>query len=158
MATESQIKQYLACWLQVGKRVIHDDGEQDFHPPKILNDSGYSQEFEDWWDDVCQNASHWHLEGCDRALDALFSPHWDIVECPLCVMPVPKLVAGVNDASCTCSDLELWPNLDLPKPHTPEDTHYKLKSLRDKLRLLEGEENLIPKCRDYERNLDLKAV
>ncbi len=149
MATQSQVKQYLACWLQVGKRVVHSRDGTEFNSPQILTINGYSEEFEAWWHEFSQDASHWYLEGSDRPLDCLLTPQWDMVDCPLCVMPVPKLIAGVNDTACTCSDLALWPNLDLPTPHTPEDKHQRLDQLRDKLRFLEGDENVIPRCHEF---------
>ncbi len=150
MASESQVKEYLACWLQVGKRILHDSGNREFHDPRIVNKRGYTSEFESWWDEFRENAHHWHLEGCNNALDVLFTPQWDIVDCALCVMPVPKLVAGVNDPNCTCSDLELWPNLEIPKPHTPNDMQDKLTKLRKKLRILEDGGNSIHKCTNYD--------
>lgn len=150
MASLAQVKQFIACWLQLGKRVLHTNGTLQFNPSSILNSQGYTPEFESWWKMFSQDAKHWYLEGGDRTLEPLLSHQWEIVDCSRCAMPVPMKTAGVNESACPCADLELWPNLDLPQPHTPEHTDSKLNRLRQKLRQFEGESDTFFSCQGIE--------
>ena len=134
MATSQEIKSFIAKWLQLGKSVEHVDGVHRFKPSRILGYQGYSQEFEDWWQNFENDAQHWTLSGTDQPLSALYSPHWEITHCARCEMPVPLQVAGVNDFACPCSDLPTWPNTELPHPHTPSESASKLRQIRLKLK------------------------
>ena len=133
MATSQDIKSFIAQWLQLGKSVEQLDGSFCFKPEKIHGYQGYSQEFEDWWQEFERQAHKWALSGTKEPLDALYGDNWEITDCARCDMPIPILVAGLNDVDCPCSDLPHWPNLELPHPHTPDESKSRLGMIRDRL-------------------------
>ena len=134
MATSTEIKGFLARWLQLGKSIEPVGEGQPFKPNRVLSLQGYSREFEDWWDEFQGNSSQWVLSGSPNPLSELFRPEWEISSCARCDMPIPLRVAGVNDTSCPCNDLPTWPNLELPHPHTPGDTEHKLRQIHFSLK------------------------
>ena len=134
MATSTEIKGFLARWLQLGKAVEPVGDGQPFKPHRVLSLHGYSQEFEQWWNEFEANSHQWSLSGSSQPLSELFRPEWEISSCARCDMPIPLLVAGLNGTDCPCSDLSTWPNLELPQPHTPRETENKLKQIHLKLK------------------------
>ena len=133
MASSDQVKQYLAYWLQLGKRLVLDRGQSVLPQPVITGDR-YSAEFEDCWQRILQvNGQGCYLEGTIQTVADLLSSNWDITACARCAMPVPILNVGVHPNACPCFDLPTWPNPDLPQPRSPVDSRAQLEQIRQRL-------------------------
>lgn len=129
MATEQQVKLYLAYWFQVGKRVLLRNGDEALLPKPIFSGNSYSQEFENCWRRLQEPQSgECFLEGTEQTIQQLLSSAWEIVECAKCKMPIPMSHLSNLSPGCPCFDISSWPNLELPLPHQPADNG---KSLRD---------------------------
>lgn len=134
MAAQSQVKKYLAYWLQLGKGVCLQDGRIIQRPQNILQGDGYSQEFEACWQQVRSPASgECYLEGTEQTIEQLLTDQWDIIGCGRCAMPMPVPVAGIASPACPCHDLPSWPNLELPQPRSPVNTTDHLQGIRQRL-------------------------
>jgi hypothetical protein len=133
MATSQEIKGFIAQWLQLGKSIEHVDGVRCFKPSRILGYQGYSQEFEDWWQEFEADTKQWALSGTHHPLSDLYSPLWEISSCARCDMPVPLQASKSNEGFCPCHDLPNWPNTELPQPRVPLDSDLKLRKIFAKL-------------------------
>ncbi|MEN9224725.1 MAG: hypothetical protein Q6L60_09360 [Thermostichus sp. HHBFW_bins_43] len=113
MAAPSQVKAYVACWLQLGKGVVceHPGGSERIQPRSVLGLGSLSQEFQHSWQ--CMSADPWrcYLEGTHESLGQLLSPAWEIGSCGRCGLPVPlPATTATAIGPCPCSDLKVWPN------------------------------------------------
>lgn len=134
MASQNQVKQYIAYWWQLGKKVVIRNGEQKLLPETIIVGDRYSQEFEACWQQILSpDSGDCYLEGTDETIAQLLTPEWDIILCCRCVMPIPLRTLGMPPNSCPCNDLPSWPNSDLPHPRSPVDTTAHLSSIRHRL-------------------------
>lgn len=136
MASQQQVKKYLAHWFQLGKPVRFSRGDEARLPQSILSGDRYSPEFERCWEEILSRESgSCYLEGTDYAIDELLSDAWQISECCRCAMPVPLPVrqASTETLLCPCADLDNWPDLDLPAPRTPIDSRAHLQRIRDRV-------------------------
>jgi hypothetical protein len=52
MASEQQIKRYLAYWLQLGKKVVIRNGDLTLQPQSVIAGDRYSDEFESIWQQI----------------------------------------------------------------------------------------------------------
>ena len=135
MAAPEKVKTYLACWLQLGKKLI-DNRQQtiNLQKPVVVGDS-YSTEFETCWQNILeQQGQNYHLEGTEQTLESLFSSKWEIYACARCQMPVPKVELGLQDPNCPCTDLPLWPNTELPLPRPPVIDQNQFSKICDRLK------------------------
>ncbi|MEM9275586.1 MAG: hypothetical protein AAGA80_21880 [Cyanobacteria bacterium P01_F01_bin.143] len=135
MASTDQVKQYLACWFQLGKKLVVDNGSEILCPETVVINNRYSSEFEDCWQKVlARGGANCYLEGVEPTIDLLFSSRWDIASCAKCQMPVPQLELGLRSCpACPCVDLPFWPNFDLPIPRCPIDNQSHLKRIKASL-------------------------
>lgn len=134
MADPTHVKQYLAHWFQLGKRVIVDNGRKTLFPSPIFSGDRYSIEFEDCWREVLDPANgDCYLEGTEQTIQDLLSSSWDVHPCARCELPVPMKVAGFLAMVCPCHDLENWPNSDLPSPQLPANNRQHLDRIRQRL-------------------------
>jgi hypothetical protein len=141
MALETDVKSYLACWMQLGTKVWWQKGQSWYQVQNVLENTRYSPEFESCWDRVSAEASgDCYLEGTTITLQELLSDTWDIVDCARCNMPVALPIAGVPPSDCPCQDLSNWPNTEIPCPRAPVNSQDHLKALQHRL--------LIPKMRE----------
>jgi len=129
MASETQVKQYLADWFQLGKKLLINDHAELPHP--LFEGSDYSRAFERCWAAVsCPQLSYnCYLEGTETSIGQLLDEDWEIAPCARCTMPVALPVAGVSPVLCPCHDLPSWPNLNLPKPRKPVNTQVSLREI-----------------------------
>lgn len=136
MASEQQVRQYLAYWFQLGKGVVIQNTHQTLLPRPVIQGNRYSPEFEDTWKQVtAQSAGDCHLEGTAQTIQELLSPLWDIDPCARCSMPVPFRSPGLPPVlECPCSDLPDWPNTEMPQPRAPINSANQLMQIRDRLR------------------------
>lgn len=134
MASEQQVKRYLAYWFQLGKRVFIRNGQTALFPKQVIVGDRYSQEFEQMWQQILlPESGDCYLEGTPQTIAELLTSKWDIEPCSRCEMPVPLINVGMPPDSCTCSDLPTWPNTDLPAPREPVNSQDRLSSIRDRL-------------------------
>ena len=134
MASQENVKRYLACWFQLGKKLILDRGQEVTFTGSVVNGDRYSPEFEACWQEImAHEGKNYYVEGTEHTLDVLLSPAWEIFSCSRCNMPVPKRELGVQDPSCPCVDLPSWPNLELPIPRAPIANKPHMQSIKSRL-------------------------
>jgi hypothetical protein len=119
MATELDLKNFVACWMQLGKGVYQPTGEL-IHLAKVLQGEQYNPEFETLWQDLSSfGLQNVYLEGTSVSLSALNTELWEIVPCARCTMPVALPIGNTASCICPCHDLQGWPNSELPTPRPP---------------------------------------
>lgn len=119
MASEQQVKQYLAHWFQLGRRVF---GPQDtvLCPSLVIAGDRYSAAFEACWQTIAQQGGQdFYLEGTIQTIAELLTPAWEVERCSRCPMLVPMRVGGMPTGWCPCSEIPSWPNFDVPQPRLP---------------------------------------
>ncbi|MEL6440449.1 MAG: hypothetical protein AAFQ80_14470 [Cyanobacteria bacterium J06621_8] len=127
MASVAEVKSYLAHWFQLGKKLVWRNGVAEIIPEKVLQGSHYAPEFEACWAKVMSiEGRDCYLVNEDVTIQELLSDEWVIEQCARCKMPVPLVEVGSTFLDCTCSDLDNWPNFELPKPHAPVNTQARL--------------------------------
>jgi hypothetical protein len=136
--SEEQVKQYLAHWFQLGKKVLSHNEQESLLPQPVFQGDRYSREFERCWATIVTSKNgDFYLEGTDCSIKELLSPAWEILPCARCAMPVPLKNGGVASPNCPCSDLLDWPNTELPQPRSPVDSRAHLQQIRDRLKQTE---------------------
>ncbi|HBL11482.1 MAG TPA: hypothetical protein DD379_08765 [Cyanobacteria bacterium UBA11162] len=134
MASEQQVKRYLAYWFQLGKKVVIHKDCTLLLPKSVYQGERYSQEFETIWQRVIlPDSGDCYLEGTTQTIAELLTQKWDIEPCFRCDMPVPVINIGLPPESCTCYDLPTWPNTELPAPREPGRSKECLSLIRDRL-------------------------
>jgi hypothetical protein len=134
MASSSQVKQYLAFWFQLGKKVVVGNGKMALSPQSVIAGDRYSPEFEACWQAIDREGSaECYLEGTTQTIAQLLSAEWELYPCVRCEMLVPVKQLGLPHATCPCSDLPTWPNLDVPRPRLPVNTQRYLSDIRQRL-------------------------
>ena len=134
MASEEKVKQYLAYWFQLGKKVLLRNGQETMLPKTVIEGDRYSREFESCWQHILESQTgDCYLEGTEQSIQQLLSPAWDITSCARCAMPVPTVSLGLPSPSCPCFDLPNWPNLELPQPRSPIDNSALLSKIKERL-------------------------
>ena len=134
MASKTEVKKYLAYWFQLGKKLLWRNGQKEFLPSSIIKGDRYSKEFENCWQEVLKTGGkEYYLEGTDNTLEKLLSSNWEISSCARCDMPVPITSIGIQSLSCPCSDLDNWPNSELPQPRSPVDSRQQLEKIKSRL-------------------------
>ncbi|WP_432809977.1 hypothetical protein [Pantanalinema sp. GBBB05] len=135
MASEHQVRQYLAYWFQLGKGVVIHNGSDVLLPRPVISGDRYSQAFEECWQQlIAPDAGDCYLEGTSQTIAELLSPAWEINPCSRCSMPVPVRSVGVASLECPCIDIPDWPNTEVPTPRAPIDNQTLLLRIRDRLR------------------------
>jgi hypothetical protein len=134
MASEFQVKQYLAYWFQLGKQVLIQNGNRALRPDPVIRGDRYSQEFEDCWQQIrAPESGDCYLEFTTQTISELLSPAWDISNCARCSMPVPVPNMGISSLECPCVDLPGWPNTEVPLPRSPVSSQSQLIEIRERL-------------------------
>ena len=134
MASAQEVRQYLAYWFQLGKRVRIHNRQHSLLPQPVIAGESYSQAFEECWQQItAQNAGEYYLEGTEETLAQLLTPEWVITGCARCNMPVPIRSVGMPPFFCPCNNLPTWPNTEVPPPRSPVNTQLELISIRDRL-------------------------
>ncbi|MGI0489059.1 hypothetical protein ACN4EK_26920 [Pantanalinema rosaneae CENA516] len=135
MASEHQVRQYLAYWFQLGKGIVIHGGIEVLLPRPVIAGDRYSPAFEECWQRViAPDAGDCYLEGTSQTIAELLSPAWEINPCSRCSMPVPVRSVGVASLECPCVDIPDWPNTEIPTPRSPIDSQTLLSRIRDRLR------------------------
>ena len=134
MASQSQVKTYLAYWFQLGKKVILSCTGQELLPQPVIRGNFYSQEFGNCWQNIIANqGKDYYLEGTRQTIAELLTPAWEIVPCARCDMPVPILDLGIQPIGCPCDDLLSWPNSELPQPRSPVNNLVHISKIQNRL-------------------------
>ncbi len=95
----------------------------------------FSNEFEECWRKVMSIGGRGcYLEGTTVSIAELLDSSWTIDRCARCTMPVPILELGIQDLVCPCSDLDNWPNSELPAPRGSIDSRSQLHNISMRLR------------------------
>ena len=134
MASEQQVRQYIAAWFQLGKKVLLGNGTEKLLPQPVIKGDRYSPEFEECWQRIiAADPNQSYLEGTDETIAELLAPEWELILCSRCTLPIPVPTAGLPPIACPCFDLSSWPNLDLPLPRQPVDSQARLQNIRQRL-------------------------
>ena len=134
MASTTEVKTYLAHWFQLGKRLAWRNGEQELLPAKIIQGDRYAPEFEACWSQIMSvEGKDCYLIGAEATVEELLRPSWAIDLCARCAMPVPIVEMGTQPLECACSDLDNWPNTELPAPRSPINSKEQLNSISKRL-------------------------
>jgi hypothetical protein len=134
MATQEQVKQYLAHWFLLGKQVMVRNGQTSLRPRLVLQGDRFSADFEACWQRVLDPASgECYLEGTGQTIQDLLSPAWEIEPCARCGIPVPIIQLGLPPNGCPCADLPFWPDNQTPPPRLPVDSNRRLSEICDRL-------------------------
>jgi len=127
MANNTEVKEYLAKWLQMGKKISIDDAEIGL--PQVIKGEHYSPEFEQVWQKSQEQSAY--LEGTNQTIQDLLKPEWEIISCVTCELPVPTLSLGYRESRpCICDDR---PNLNTIAPRSPVTSSIYLQSISDRL-------------------------
>jgi hypothetical protein len=131
MALEIDVKKYIACWMQLGKKVWMNAGQSFCLTQTVLEQNRYSPEFEQYWSEMMElDSGDCYLDGTSINIKDLLSDSWEILDCSRCDMPISLSVAGLASLSCPCSSLPNWPNTELPLPRSPIDSSERLSLIR----------------------------
>ena len=134
MASEQQVKRYLAYWFQLGKKVVIHNGDSVVLPQSVIAGDRYSDEFEKIWQLILSPESgDCYLEATHQSIAELLTPKWEIEPCVRCEMPVPLINIGLPPEVCPCNDLPTWPNTEIPAPREPISNQTQLREIRARL-------------------------
>ena len=135
MASATEVKTYLAHWFQLGKKLVWRNGQAELLPEKVIQGDRFAPQFEECWQKIMSvDGRDCYLEGEKTTIQELLSPAWTIDQCARCAMPVPMVELGTKSLDCACSDLDNWPNLELPKPHSPVSSQVQLNNINQRLK------------------------
>jgi hypothetical protein len=134
MASESQVRTYLAAWFQLGKKLCLQNGREILLPEPVISGEHYSAQFENCWQKIiATQGKDSYLEGTDVTIEELLTSKWDILDCARCTMPIALASLGVHNSQCPCFDLLSWPNSQLPAPRSPVNNSVHLNRIRSSL-------------------------
>lgn len=140
MASSLEVKQYLAHWFQLGRKVYLQNGNVAILPKHVFYNTDYSSEFEQCWDLILSDRSgDCYLEDTSQTIDELLTPQWDLIDCARCNAIVPLPVMGLPPDNCPCINLPNWPNTEVPAPITQVAIRSKLANIQDRLDRLTGD-------------------
>ncbi len=139
MASQFQVKHYLALWFQMGQQALGNktDGQNNsiqFCPQPVFRGTQYTPEFEQAWSQILEHPADFHLDGESVAIADLLSNTWEIIPCGNCLMPVPASVLGSEAQPCPCHTLANGPNTELPMPRLPVNDQAHLSELCKRLK------------------------
>ncbi|MBO3462690.1 hypothetical protein G7B40_002080 [Aetokthonos hydrillicola Thurmond2011] len=134
MASQQEVKQYLAYWFQLGKKVVVGNGAATMQPKQVIQGDRYSEEFEEIWQKIISNgARDCYLQGTQETIAELLTPAWEMNICCRCSLPIPVYSIGMPSELCPCNDLSNWPNTELPQPRSPINTQEQLREIHARL-------------------------
>ena len=134
MASEQQVRQYLAYWFQLGTKILIRNGQVALLPQPVIQGDRYSDEFERCWQQVLSlESGDCYLEGTSQTIAELLTPAWEMLPCSRCSMPVPLRSSGLPPDNCPCHELPTWPNTEVPLPRSPINSQTHLADIRNRL-------------------------
>ena len=140
MASESEVRKYIAYWFQLGKKVLIRNGSEALLPKSVIAGDRYSSEFEECWQKILSlKSGDCYLQGTNETIAQLLTPAWEISACARCAMPVVFHDSGMAPECCPCYDLPNWPDTGMPQPRSPVSNQLQLSGIRDRLKRSSGE-------------------
>lgn len=134
MASQTEVREFLAHWFQLGKPVVLAENRGVCLPSPIFQGGKYSQSFEDCWHRIMATSGQdCYLDGTTESIAEMLSPGWDIIACARCAMPIAIPTAGTMTNLCPCNDLPTWPNTEVPMPRTAVDNQDQLRAIQQRL-------------------------
>ncbi|NJL44768.1 MAG: hypothetical protein HC922_01520 [Leptolyngbyaceae cyanobacterium SM2_3_12] len=134
MATQEQVRDFLAHWFQLGKPVVLGAKRGECLPAPIFHLGHYSSEFEDCWQQILlTKGQDCYLKGTTQTVADMLTPGWDITTCARCTMPVAIPSVGLMKFPCPCHDLPTWPNYDVPVPRAAVDDGQHLSDIQQRI-------------------------
>ncbi len=134
MASQAEVREYLAHWFQLGKPIVLAEDRGVCLPSPIFQGSEYSRSFEDCWRRIMTTSGQdCYLDGTTESIAEMLSPGWDVTACARCAMPIAIPAAGTMTHLCPCNDLPTWPNTEVPMPRTAVNNQDQLKALQQRL-------------------------
>ncbi|MEM7579416.1 MAG: hypothetical protein ACFB02_16255 [Mastigocoleus sp.] len=134
MASKNDVQKYLAAWFQLGKAVVVSKGGEKLLPHPIFQGDNYSKQFQECWQKITSpELVDCYLEGTDTTISELLTPAWEVNPCARCEMPVTIKNFSTSESNCVCSDLENWPDTDLPAPRSQMSSLEKLRNITERL-------------------------
>jgi hypothetical protein len=134
MASNNEVRKYIAYWFQLGKKVLIRNGSAALLPKSVIAGDRYSNEFENCWQKIISpDSADCYLQGTNETIAELLTPAWEISPCARCAMPVVFSQNAMPPESCPCHDLPNWPNPEMPQPRSPVSTKSQLSGIRDRL-------------------------
>lgn len=134
MASENELRKYIAYWFQLGKKVLIRNGSEALLPKSVIAGDRYSREFEECWQKIISpDSGDCYLQGTNETIAQLLTPAWEISPCARCAMPVVFQQNGMQPEFCPCNDLPNWPDTEMPQPRSPVSSQSQLSGIRDRL-------------------------
>lgn len=134
MASQTEVREYLAHWFQLGKPIVLAEDRGVCLPSPVFQGGEYSRSFEDCWHRIMvTSGQNCYLDGTTQSIAEMLSPGWDITACARCTMPIAIPVAGTMTHLCPCNDLPTWPNTEVPMPRTAVNNQDQLRTLQRRL-------------------------
>ena len=134
MASDSEVRKYIAYWFQLGKKVLIRNGSEALLPKSVIAGDRYSSQFEECWEKIISPESgDCYLQGTNETIAELLTPTWEISPCARCAMPVVLPQNAMPPECCPCNDLANWPDTENPQPRSPVSTKLQLSGIRDRL-------------------------
>ncbi|MEN9205890.1 MAG: hypothetical protein Q6J68_00785 [Thermostichales cyanobacterium SZTDM-1c_bins_54] len=137
MAREKAVRDYLICWWQLGKALVHHTpaGDVLIRPQPLFQGEDPSPVVEAVWQRIRQAPQQFYLSGTNESLAELLSDRWEATACARCQLPVLIRRFGIPEGPCPCSDLDIWPSRDTlpPRTHFREELQAKLVEVKDQL-------------------------
>jgi hypothetical protein len=81
MASIIEVKEYLAYWFQLGKRVVMPKSQKKLLPRPVFEGSEYSSIFEQYWQEILTTKEDCYLDGTEQSIKELLTPAWEIINC-----------------------------------------------------------------------------
>jgi hypothetical protein len=79
MASESEVRKYIAYWFQLGKKVLIRNGSEALLPKSVIAGDRYSNEFEECWQKILSpDSGDCYLQGTNETIAQLLTPAWEI--------------------------------------------------------------------------------
>lgn len=117
MASAQEVRQYLAYWFQLGKRVVIRNGQESLLPQPVFQGDRYSQAFENCWQILTSPESgDCYLDGTQETIAELLTSEWVINPCARCTMPIPVRDRAMFPASpCVYRNVQSYGCLTVAK-------------------------------------------
>ena len=71
MASIIEVKEYLAYWFQLGKRVVMPKSQKKLLPIPVFERSKYSLVFEEYWQEILTTKEDCYLDGTEQTIKEL---------------------------------------------------------------------------------------
>ncbi len=146
MATQEQVRNFLAHWFQLGKPVVLADDRGECLPAPVFYQGSYSQSFENCWHQIMVTSGQdCYLKGTTQSIAMMLSPGWEVTACARCAMPVAIPTLGMMTFPCPCNDLYSWPNYDAPVPRAAVKDEHHLSDIQRRLDQVQRSADLSPR-------------